>query len=501
MRGTHRSQLTIPKLSEAIKAPVKLPSRRKNGSYPYLRQLFLTTAPLVLGDLAVLLGGILCCTFIGLEWLIASDATSRATVWLPPVAAALLLLNAVSGLYPGVRLGVVDEIRKLSLSYTIVAFITAARLHPSQVKFGERLCFLILTYAICVVAAPIVRSLLRRALAKTDWWGFPALVCGHDTAAFSVCEWLDNNRRLGLRPIGVVTDPETLEIGDETERYIGRWDEARDLANKHNAYWAVMVDSPNVEMDRTLVVDQYLTNIPHVFVVSESTGMPDHWDRHQMDEGLSGFMIEQHLLLPVPQLVKRAMDLAIGIFAGLLLSPVLIVLAVSVKLTSKGPIFFGHKRIGRGNSRFMAWKFRTMCVDADKVLEHYLEKHPEYREEWERDHKLKNDPRVNSLGKFMRKWSLDELPQLWNVLCGDMSAVGPRPIVDAEIVKYGEHFETFCAVPPGMTGMWQVCGRNDTTYDERVQLDVYYVHHWSPWLDLYLLARTVKTVLFSRGAY
>ncbi|MEM9351422.1 MAG: undecaprenyl-phosphate galactose phosphotransferase WbaP [Planctomycetota bacterium] len=501
LRGTHRSQLTIPKLTGAIKAPVKLPPRREKGSLAYLRQLLLTTAPLVLGDLAVLLGGIFCCSFVGLDWLIAADATSRATVWLPPVAAALLLLNAISGLYPGVRLGVVDEIRKLTLSYTIVALITAARLHPTQIKFGERLCFLILAYAVCVVAAPVVRSKLRRALAKTDWWGFPTLVCGHDTTVFSVCEWLDNNRRLGLRPIGVVTDPERLELDAETPRYIGPWEEARELANKHNAYWAVMVDSPDAETDRTRMVDQYLTNLPHVFVVSESTGMPDHWDRHQMDEGLSGFTIEQHLLLPVPQLVKRAMDLAIGIAAGIALSPLLIALAVAVKLTSKGPIFYGHKRIGRGNTRFMAWKFRTMCVDADKVLDQYLEKHPEFREEWERDHKLKNDPRVNSLGKFMRKWSLDELPQLWNVLRGDMSSVGPRPIVDAEIVKYGEHFETFCTVLPGMTGMWQVCGRNDTTYDERVQLDVYYVHHWSPWLDLYLLARTVKTVLFSRGAY
>ena len=142
-----------------------------------------------------------------------------------------------------------------------------------------------------------------------------------------------------------------------------------------------------------------------------------------------------------------------------------------------------------------------MVVGADKMIDDYLNEHPEYREEWERDHKLKHDPRVNALGKFMRKWSIDELPQVWNVLTGDMSIVGPRPIVIAEIAKYGEHYETLSTVLPGITGLWQVCGRNDTTYEERIQLDVYYIHHWSPWLDLYLLTKTVKTVLFTKGAY
>jgi lipopolysaccharide/colanic/teichoic acid biosynthesis glycosyltransferase len=142
-----------------------------------------------------------------------------------------------------------------------------------------------------------------------------------------------------------------------------------------------------------------------------------------------------------------------------------------------------------------------MMANADSILDDYLAEHPELRTEWDRDHKLKNDPRVTALGKWMRKWSIDELPQIWNVLSGEMSIVGPRPIVDAEIAKYGIHFEAFNSVLPGITGLWQVCGRNDTTYEERIQLDMYYVHHWSPWLDLYLLGRTVKTVLFTKGAY
>jgi Undecaprenyl-phosphate galactose phosphotransferase WbaP len=260
-------------------------------------------------------------------------------------------------------------------------------------------------------------------------------------------------------------------------------------------------ETEQMQLGMTSAVEQHLGNIPHVFVVSKMTGIPDHWNRHQMDEGLSGFLIEQHLLLPFPQLVKRGMDVAIALITGIMLLPLFIALGAATKLGSRGPIFYGHMRVGRGNTRFKAWKFRTMVPNADAALHNYLAEHPEMQAEWDRDHKLKNDPRVTTVGKWMRKWSIDELPQIWNVFCGDMSIVGPRPIVDAEITKYGEHFETFSSVLPGITGLWQVCGRNDTTYEERVQLDMYYVHHWSPWLDLYLLARTVKTVVFTRGAY
>jgi Undecaprenyl-phosphate galactose phosphotransferase WbaP len=195
------------------------------------------------------------------------------------------------------------------------------------------------------------------------------------------------------------------------------------------------------------------------------------------------------------------MDLIIVTITGVLLMPLFAVLAILIKFTSHGPIFYGHQRVGLNNTRFKAWKFRTMVAGAEKAIDDYLDRHPELREEWERDHKLKDDPRVTPIGRFMRKWSIDELPQIWNVLRGEMSAVGPRPIVENEIETYGEHFDTFCSVLPGMTGLWQVCGRNDTTFDERIQLGIYYIHHWSPWLDLYLLAKTVKTVLFTKGAY
>jgi lipopolysaccharide/colanic/teichoic acid biosynthesis glycosyltransferase len=142
-----------------------------------------------------------------------------------------------------------------------------------------------------------------------------------------------------------------------------------------------------------------------------------------------------------------------------------------------------------------------MFQDAHYVLEQYLEDNPDARDEWERDQKLRYDPRVTRIGRFLRKTSLDELPQLWNVLRGEMSLVGPRPIVTKEIEKYGPYFGAYTMVKPGITGLWQVSGRNNTTYEERVQLDAYYVRNWSPWMDLYLLIRTIRIVLFAHGAY
>jgi len=438
---------------------------------------------------------------VGFEWLNPMDATSRAIVWLPTVALSMVLIHSVLGLYPGTRLGTVEEIKRLTLSSTIVGLILASRLRPISALFGNRVAFLLFAYAVVLFLAPIIRSRVRRWLAKTSWWGFPTLVCGDHAAVIGVCQWLEENRRLGLRPVGLISDSEAEELDDDTPWPTGSWQEARKMARQENAFWAVLVESEEVVHDVASTIERHLGNVPHVLVVSELTGIPDHWDRHQLDESLPGFLFEQHLSLPIQQLVKQAMDVLIATIAGLLLFPLILGLALIIKLTSRGPIFYGHKRVGLGNTRFKAWKFRTMVAGADKKIEDYLAAHPELSEEWHRDHKLKNDPRVTPVGRFMRKWSIDELPQIWNVIRGEMSIVGPRPIVENEIDKYGEHFETFCSVLPGMTGLWQVCGRNNTTFDERIQLGLYYIHHWSPWLDLYLLGKTIKTVLFTKGAY
>jgi Undecaprenyl-phosphate galactose phosphotransferase WbaP len=200
-------------------------------------------------------------------------------------------------------------------------------------------------------------------------------------------------------------------------------------------------------------------------------------------------------------LVKRTVDLLVATTILLLSMPVIIGVAVLVKLTSPGPVIYGHKRIGVHGQPFNTWKFRTMYSDSENVLREYLKRDPAARTEWDRDYKLRYDPRVTPIGAFLRKWSLDELPQLWNVLKGEMSMVGPRPIVTDEISKYGDVFKLYKAVKPGLTGLWQVSGRNDVTYEDRVWLDQYYIRNWSPWMDLYIVPQTVVAMLRRTGAY
>lgn len=216
--------------------------------------------------------------------------------------------------------------------------------------------------------------------------------------------------------------------------------------------------------------------------------------------GLLGLSIERPILRYAPGLSKRLLDLSVAALTGVLLAPLFALLYALVRLTSPGPAFYGQRRIGRNGEHFKAWKFRSMVVDADAILREHLTKDARLREEWERTHKLRNDPRILPIGRLLRKTSLDELPQLWNVIRGDMSLVGPRPIVDAEVPKYGGSIEYYKAVRPGVTGMWQISGRSQTSYAERVRYDEYFVKNWSIWLDLYILFRTVKTVLLREGA-
>jgi Undecaprenyl-phosphate galactose phosphotransferase WbaP len=217
--------------------------------------------------------------------------------------------------------------------------------------------------------------------------------------------------------------------------------------------------------------------------------------------GEIAFELPQRLFHRNSQLAKRAVDILVSGVAIIALLPLFLLIALLVRLASPGPIFYGQGRLGKHGRTFRALKFRTMVPNADALLTTYLASHPESHFEWERDHKLKNDPRVTKIGKWLRMLSLDELPQLLNVFLGDMSLVGPRPIVQAEIRRYGDGYDLYKRVRPGITGLWQVSGRNNTTYDERVTFDEYYVHNWSIWLDLYVLARTVKVVLTADGAY
>jgi lipopolysaccharide/colanic/teichoic acid biosynthesis glycosyltransferase len=203
------------------------------------------------------------------------------------------------------------------------------------------------------------------------------------------------------------------------------------------------------------------------------------------------------------RVLKRGGDIVFSLLVLILGSPLFLLLAVLVKLSSRGSVFYRQRRIGRGYKGFGCLKFRTMRRDADRVLASMLEADPKLRAEFERDHKLKRDPRITPLGKFLRRSSLDELPQFINVLRGEMSVVGPRPIVWDELRRYGRNMDEVLSVRPGLTGLWQVSGRNNLTYRTRVRLDLTYVRNRSFWLDLGIVLRTIGVVLLpmDRGAY
>ena len=198
--------------------------------------------------------------------------------------------------------------------------------------------------------------------------------------------------------------------------------------------------------------------------------------------------------------LKRLADVLGAMALGVVFLPLILIVAVLLYLQG-GAVVFRHRRIGRSGRPFDCLKFRSMVPDADRVLRELLERQPQLQAEWYRDHKLRDDPRVTAIGRFLRRTSLDELPQLWNILRGDMSLVGPRPVVREELMRYGRHVDRYVSVRPGITGLWQVSGRNEIDYRRRVVLDVYYVRRRGLQLDLYILLKTVHVVLGGKGAY
>jgi Undecaprenyl-phosphate galactose phosphotransferase WbaP len=221
---------------------------------------------------------------------------------------------------------------------------------------------------------------------------------------------------------------------------------------------------------------------------------------------LSAFDSHAGLLAAIPvqssvnTALKRVCDVLGALALGMIFSPLMFVILLFMRREG-GPVIYRHRRVGRNGRVFECLKFRTMVPNAEQVLRDVLEKHPELKAEWLRDHKLRNDPRVTALGRFLRRTSLDELPQLWNVVRGEMSLVGPRPVVREELMRYGRNLRVYLSAKPGITGLWQVMGRNDTDYRRRVAMDVCYVRNQNLLLDLYILLKTTRVVLGGGGAY
>jgi Undecaprenyl-phosphate galactose phosphotransferase WbaP len=338
-------------------------------------------------------------------------------------------------------------------------------------------------------------------MADIGLWGEPVAVLGAGETGRQLVRTLKEEWGLGYQPVGVF-DFLLAPRGGVLEGfpYGGTVNDALELARKQRIN-TVIFAMPHVRRKYIAeFVDRASNHFRQVLIVPNLGGAITSMVTTKDLAHTFGLEIRHNLLDPWARRAKRALDLFGVSVGGLLIIPLLLAIAILIKSGSLGPVFFRQRRLGTEGKYFYCLKFRTMHDDAEHWLTELLKSDPALRAEWEKEHKLRNDPRITRIGRFLRKTSLDELPQLWNVLRGEMSLVGPRPIVNTEISRYEGAYKLYRRVKPGMSGLWQVSGRSDTSYKERVAIDVYYVRGWSIWLDLVILARTVEVVLFRRGA-
>ena len=331
----------------------------------------------------------------------------------------------------------------------------------------------------------------------------PVLFIGAGKTAELVLGSFDKDSGFGYRVIGFIDDHPVSEKLAREFRILGGFDHIERVILLTKVKDVIITVPGLSAAEQVALVNRVQPLVKNVAFVPDLIGTPmGAIDIETLvDSKLMLLKVRNNLASWHNRAAKRIFDIVVSLCGMVVVVPLAAVLSVMVCLDSPGPVIFAHRRIGQNGKEFPCYKFRSMVTDAQAVLERHLREHPEAREEWERDFKLKDDPRVTRVGAFLRRTSLDELPQLINVLKGEMSLVGPRPIVQAEIAKYGEYFHDFCLVPPGITGLWQVSGRSDTSYEERVQMDSWYVRNWSVWMDIVYLLKTVKVVLDRKGAY
>ena len=406
------------------------------------------------------------------------------------------------GLYPGIGLSPVSEIRSLSLTTSIIALALAAfsALAPSLAHF-PRLTLLLL-WPLSLFLLPVLRIATRYSLSRLPAWGEPVILFGGGKRTREIYEHLNTRRMLGFDPVLIGAQGETVPLNIERpfvmlDELIRRPEVMRKMGIRTALITAGSIPEP------------LRTHLLHLQggVFERIIKIPDQHDLGSLGvsvldlDGVFAYEVHQSLSSHPRRAFKRLIDLTLTISGGLLILPILLLLVWLVRRSSSGPVIYKQTRIGQGGRKFKAWKFRTMVDNAEEMLDQTLRENPGMRAEWETTQKLKQDPRITPIGRFLRKFSLDELPQLWNVLRGEMSLVGPRPCMEDQVCLYGDDFELYSAVQPGITGLWQVSGRNGTTYAERVRLDVYYVRNWSIWMDLYILFKTFWVVLKHDGAY
>ncbi len=421
---------------------------------------------------------------------------------LVPNAVVWIGMRASLGLYPGYGLGVVEELRRQTLA--LLATLAIAVVFAFALQVGDLLSRLML-FAWClglVLLAPTMRYLVKRAMMRTGLWGKPVVVLGAREAGARVLRALQREWQLGFRPVGVF-DNNIVPVDGMLEGvpYRGTVSDAVAMARTSGVDTAIFAMPTTRREHLAKFVSLASNRFRHVVIIPNLDGITTPAVVARDLGETFGIEIKHNLLDPWAQRLKRMLDIGAASLGGLLVLPLVLIICLLVRLESSGPLFYKAQRMGRDGNLFSCVKFCTMVPDAEALLQRMLKEDGELREEYTRYHKLRNDPRVTRVGRFLRKTSLDELPQLWNVLKGEMSLVGPRPYLPRESADIGATQGEILRVTPGITGPWQVSGRNDTSFGERVRMDAYYVRDWSVWLDLVLLARTVRTLILDRGAY
>lgn len=354
--------------------------------------------------------------------------------------------------------------------------------------------WLVSGWIITSIAILFGRSFMRAILQKKGLWRIRVLLVGNGSLAKDALVTIKAETSIGYDLAAQISHlPKDLK--NETINW-------RELCARQGVDYVILAMDGSESSTTDVVIDQLLREGITFSVFSPLQNLPaQHLTMHHFLGRRAFLMVcDSKLEQILPRFLKRCFDLVAASLALILLSPFLLLISLIVRKDG-GPALFKHKRLGISDQSFGCMKFRSMAMNSDNILKKHLEENAHARAEWDKDHKLKNDPRVTALGSFLRRSSLDELPQLINVLRGEMSLVGPRPIVMAEVHRYDNDINHYNRVRPGITGLWQVSGRNDVSYAERVKMDAWYVCNWSLWLDITIICKTIPVLLNRKGAY
>ncbi len=392
------------------------------------------------------------------------------------------------------RLPFWNETKQILISISLAAILDGFLQYIMRVQVS-RAC-LIETWALSFVLVMISRELVKRWLRARKSWDLATVIVGNRSAAAAAARMIKAERNLGYRVVATL-DPSELVLSDAV-------DCAESLYRRFEADFVLVVPDAHDSVHCNALTALLTRQTMPFALVPPTAGIPVFGltPVYMLSHDMVMLMGRNNLGHPVAQAFKRCADLAgaaVIVLLLLLASPILAWIIYSIRADG-GPALYRQTRVGFGGQRFHCFKFRSMIVNSDQVLKEYLARNPEAAAEWQRDVKLRHDPRITNIGAFLRKTSLDELPQLLNVIRGDMSLVGPRPIVPAEIERYGADIGYYYQVRPGVTGLWQVSGRNDVDYPTRVRLDCWYVKNWTFWHDVAILFKTIPALVTGRGA-